>query len=169
LKTPTACAAALVEQVNVFRSEVERVWSGIDRHAGRALHQATAGLSALTRGVHRATISAVERSDARLSHRRQRVGAVAERAVERASNRLTTAAAGLRRVPARLDSEARQLEAIAARTRLLDPIHTLSRGWSITRTPHGGVVRDARDLAEGSTIVTTFAHGTSTSRVEEIT
>ena len=37
LKTPTACAAALVEHVNAFQAEVERVWATIDRHANRAL------------------------------------------------------------------------------------------------------------------------------------
>lgn len=169
LKTPTACAAALVEHVNAFRSEVERAWSGIERHASRAVRDATRQLSGVAQGVRRATISAIERSDSRLTHRRERVAAIADRALERAANRLSTAEAGLRRVPARLDPEIRHLDALATRVRLLDPIHTLSRGWSITRAADGTIVRSADALAPGATIVTTFATGTARSRVEETT
>ena len=49
----------------------------------------------------------------------------------------------------------------------LDPAHTLARGWSITRTISGQIVRDAGDVAPGDTITTTFATGTARSRVEE--
>jgi exodeoxyribonuclease VII large subunit len=51
---------------------------------------------------------------------------------------------------------------------LLDPIHTLSRGWSITRAADGTIVRSADELAPGATIITTFAAGAARSRVEEI-
>lgn len=57
---------------------------------------------------------------------------------------------------------------MAARLRLLDPVHTLARGWSITRTADGRVVRNAADLAPDAVIHTTFAEGTARSRVEEI-
>jgi exodeoxyribonuclease VII large subunit len=118
--------------------------------------------------VRRATLSAIERSDTRLLHRRQRVAAAADRALERAADRLDTARAGVRRVPARLDPEVRHLDALATRLRLLDPIHTLSRGWSITRAADGTIVRSADELAPGATIITTFAAGAARSRVEEI-
>ena len=74
LKTPTACAAALVEHVNAFQSDVERVWSAIDRRAARVVREASTALVAIAHGVRRATVSAVERSDDRLGHRRQRLG-----------------------------------------------------------------------------------------------
>ncbi len=167
LKTPTACAAALVELVYAFQADVERVWSAIDRHANRALRDANASLATAAHGVRRATVSAVERSDDRLGHRRQRLGTAANRALERAADRLVTARASLGRVPARLEPELRHVEAVAARVRLLDPVHTMARGWSITRTSDGTVVRSADDLAPGSTITTTFARGSARSRVEE--
>jgi exodeoxyribonuclease VII large subunit len=167
LKTPTACAAALVEHVYAFRAEVERVWTAIDRHANRGLRDAGASLATIAHGVRRATVSAVERSDDRLAHRRQRVAAAADRALERSNDRLVTARASLSRVPARLEPELRHIEAVAARVRLLDPVHTMARGWSITRTTDGTVVRSADDLTPGSTITTTFARGSARSRVEE--
>lgn len=167
LKTPTACAAALVEHVNEFRAETERVWSAIDRHAMRALNEAGTSLATLAHGVRRATVSAVERSDDRLGHRRQRLAATAERALERSGDRLATARAALCRVPARLEPELRHLDAVAARVRLLDPVHTMARGWSITRAADGTIVRNAADLAAGAIITTTFATGSARSRVEE--
>jgi exodeoxyribonuclease VII large subunit len=167
LKTPTACAAALVEHVYAFRAEVERVWSAVDRHANRALTDANATLATIAHGLRRATVSAVERSDDRLGHRRQRLGSASKRAVERSTDRLTAARASLGRVPGRLEPELRHLDAVAARVRLLDPVHTMARGWSITRTDDGAVVRRAEDLAPGTTITTTFAHGSARSRVEE--
>ncbi|MEP7111704.1 MAG: exodeoxyribonuclease VII large subunit, partial [Ilumatobacteraceae bacterium] len=167
LKTPTACAAALVEHVFAFQSEVERVWTAIDLHATRALHGSTTALSTIAHGLRRATLSAVERSDDRLGHRRQRLRAAADRALERSTDRLVAAGNSLGRVPARLDPELRSINAIASRVRLLDPVHTMARGWSITRTIDGSVVRSADALDAGATIITTFAEGTARSRVEE--
>jgi exodeoxyribonuclease VII large subunit len=169
LKTPTACAAALVEHVYAFRTKVELVWSAIDRHANRALQDANTSLTALAHGVRRATVSGVERSDDRLAHRRQRLGAASDRALERAADRLDSARTSLGRVPARLEPELRHLDAVAARVRLLDPEHTMSRGWSITRDANGNIVRSADSLAAGATLITTFAKGSARSRVEETT
>ena len=167
LKTPTACAAALVEHVYAFRADVEQVWTAIDRHANQALHEANASLATLAHGIRRATVSAVERSDDHLGHRRQRLGAAAERTLERCTDRLDSARAALGRAPGRLEPELRHLDAVAARIRLLDPVHTMARGWSITRASDGTIVRDAADLAAGASIITTFARGSATSRVEE--
>jgi exodeoxyribonuclease VII large subunit len=167
LKTPTACAAALVEHVYAFQAEVERVWSAIDRHANRSLQQANASLTTIAHGLRRATVSAVERSDDRLGHRKQRLGAATYRALERSTDRLASARASLGRVPARLEPELRHIDAVASRVRLLDPVHTMARGWSITRTGDGAIVRSADSLAAGATIITTFAKGSARSRVEE--
>jgi exodeoxyribonuclease VII large subunit len=167
LKTPTACAAALVEHVYAFQSNVEQVWTAIDRHTNRALQEANASLTTIAHGIRRATVSGVERSDDRLGHRRQRLGAAAGRALERAGDRLDGAHASLVRVPARLEPELRHIDAVASRLRLLDPVHTMARGWSITRDSDGTIVRSADDLAAGATIITTFAKGTARSRVEE--
>jgi len=167
LKTPTACAAALVEHVNAFQAQVEQAWAQIDRRANRALLDAGGSLATIAHGIRRATVSAVERSDDRLGHRRHRLRAATDRALERCTDRVAVAGAALRRVPARLEPEVRHIDAVAARVRLLDPVHTMARGWSITRTGKGAIVRDAAALAPGDTITTTFAAGTARSRVEE--
>jgi exodeoxyribonuclease VII large subunit len=169
LKTPTACAAALVELVQGFQLETERVWDAIERQTADALTGASTTLAAIAYGIRRATVTAVDRSDDRLRHRDQRLHSLAARGIERANDRVHTARAALSRVPAQLANENRHVDAIAARVRSLDPVHTMARGWSITRTANGDVIRDAADVAAGTTIFTTFANGSARSLVEETT
>jgi exodeoxyribonuclease VII large subunit len=167
LKTPTACAAALVEHVLTFRQHTELAWSAIERLADRNLQAATTEVTDLAQGIRHRVVAAVDRADERLTNRVQRVRAGAGRVVDRADVQLQSAAAAVRRAPQRLDPELRHLDAVAERVRLLDPVNTMARGWSITRTATGRTVRAAQDLQPGDEIVTTFASGTARSRVEE--
>jgi exodeoxyribonuclease VII large subunit len=57
------------------------------------------------------------------------------------------------------------LDGIDAQVRALDPVRTLARGWSITRTADGRVVRSTTDVAAGDEVVTTLAAGRVTSTV----
>lgn len=169
LKTPTACAAALVERVQAFEARMEAGWEGVLRQAAQGLGAAQGEVAAAAGSIRHRVVAAVDRSTERLAHRAHRVGAGATRTVERAEARVAGAGAVLARTPARLDPEARHLDALAERVRLLDPATTMSRGWSITRTADGRTVRHAADLAPGDLILTTFADGTARSRVEETT
>ena len=57
----------------------------------------------------------------------------------------------------------------AARLEALSPLGVLSRGYSLTqRAADGRIVRTAAELAPGETIVTRFARGRATSRVERV-
>jgi exodeoxyribonuclease VII large subunit len=51
--------------------------------------------------------------------------------------------------------------------RALDPRRVLERGYTITRTADGRVVRTPSDTAVGDEIVTELAQGRITSRVED--
>ena len=82
---------------------------------------------------------------------------------------MRSAVSAIGRVPARLEPELRHLGAVAERLRLLDPANTLARGYSIARTATGTAVVDAGALHVGDVIVTTFAKGTATTRVQETT
>jgi exodeoxyribonuclease VII large subunit len=48
----------------------------------------------------------------------------------------------------------------------LDPARALARGWSITRTADGALVRHAASLHPGDRLVTTLVDGTAESRIE---
>jgi exodeoxyribonuclease VII large subunit len=68
-----------------------------------------------------------------------------------------------------LRSAAARLDVLAARTDAVDPVRTLARGWSITRTTAGTVVRRATDVAVGDELVTTLAEGSVTTTVTATT
>lgn len=147
-KTPTACAAALVERVQGFSAFAEEAWARISARAATRLDGAAHELARTSQSLRRQTVHAVDRSDERLSARSTRLAGAAARALERGE---------------------RRLELAEAHARLLDPVHTLARGWSITRTLDGGVVRSVQQLAPGTGIVTSFADGSARSTVEETT
>jgi exodeoxyribonuclease VII large subunit len=60
------------------------------------------------------------------------------------------------------------LDVLAARVDAADPARALARGWSLTRTADGRLVRRAGDLTAGQAIVTTFASGEARSTVTDI-
>ena len=72
-----------------------------------------------------------------------------------------TGTAALRRAESELSASATHVSA-------LDPGRALARGWSITRTATGSVVRRSTDVGPGDTLVTTLADGSVTSTVAPV-
>lgn len=62
-----------------------------------------------------------------------------------------------------------RLSALAAQLETLSPLNVLARGYSLTRTDDGRVVRDPADVQPGDRLTTRVAHGEIVSRVEETT
>jgi exodeoxyribonuclease VII large subunit len=186
--TPTACAAAIVESALAATARAEAAWIGILRTVGRLLdddgqavthhaahvvrgvrgrllvesHRADAATARLGRSTPAALLRArtlVERRAARADAATRAHFRVHARSLELLTARLgPTATAALRRSASQLASTESQLSA-------LDPARALERGWSITRTATGSVVRRRDDVGPGDTIVTTLADGTVTSTV----
>lgn len=168
LKTPTACAAALVEVVQAFVADTEDAWAAIRHRAEAVVAAAGTAVDTVAHGVRLQVSHAIARSDRTLASRAAAVRNKVRSNLDRSAMRLDRGADRLRRLPERLDSRVLSIDAAAERLRLLDPATTMARGWSITRTADGRTVRDATRLAPGDTLVTTFAKGTATSRVEEV-
>jgi exodeoxyribonuclease VII large subunit len=167
LKTPTACAVALVELVREHVDACEQAWQSVEERLHIHLQRADARVGAAARGVAGHTIAAVTRSADRLDHRCERLTGCAERHLVSAVDRMSSASIRLaRRSPAAITAADRRLDELAMRARFLDPVHVLARGWTITRDEHGAVVRDPFSLAPGAVLTTQFANGTATSRVE---
>jgi exodeoxyribonuclease VII large subunit len=146
LKTPTACAAWLVERVRAWLVDLDDTWASI---ADRAL-------------VH------LDRADARVDRAARRAVVSSRRGLDRADQRHQDLAAEIvRRVPRTLDRAEARLAQAAARVNAYDPARTLARGWSITRTGAGDLVRSPADAPAGTVLVTTVAEGELTSRTEE--
>lgn len=145
-KTPTACAAGIVDRVREYVENTEESWSQIARMSTERLSQANVDLVEMSHLLAGRVRNAITRAEERLAHRGERLEAIARHVLERAD---TT------------------IESRAERLRLLDPQRIMERGWSITRRPDGRVVRSAADVATGDPIVNQFADGTVTSIVEE--
>ena len=143
-KTPTACAETLVQIAMAMVQRSEEAWSGI---AGIVTDVLDAERTRLSSHARRAALGA----RSRLTVESHRLGSFTER-IDRATT------AGLRAASARLDI-------LSARTDAVDPARTLARGWSITRTTTGTVVRRAADVAVGDVLVTTLAEGSVTTTV----
>ena len=148
MKTPTACAAALVEQVRAFVDAVDGLRAAISDRAR----------------------SVVDRADDRLVGVVRQTTAVATAALNRHDDRLANLVSRIRRGPlASLDHQAERIDTVVARVRGLDPARILTRGWSITRRDDGTLVRSVDDVSVGDPLVTTLAGGEVTSTVNAVT
>jgi exodeoxyribonuclease VII large subunit len=63
---------------------------------------------------------------------------------------------------------ARALDGVEARVRALDPRRVLERGYTITRTADGTIVRAAVAVSSGDVVVTETGDGKVQSRVEGV-
>jgi exodeoxyribonuclease VII large subunit len=146
-KTPTACAEALIDIAMEIVNRSEVAWADI------------AEIATTTIDTERERLASYARHAA--------IGARTRLSVER--HRLSTTTARLTRtIDTTTKSEKQSLDLFAARLSAVDPVRTLARGWSITRTASGTVVRRASEVSPGDTLVTTVADGTITSTATEI-
>jgi exodeoxyribonuclease VII large subunit len=169
-KTPTACAVALVESVRTARLAAEGRWAAVVDRAAEQLEVHRRRHAVRARAISARSVGALDAAATALDQRRQRIvrdcshvlRAAGER-VERASDRLAPTATR------RLDTAAERLDLLAARVRAEDPVRLTERGWSITRTERGRVVRSASDVAPGDELLTTLADGVVRSTVDTVT
>jgi len=144
-KTPTAAAAWLAR-----RGEV----------AVEHLHGIATRLTVVVPGR-------LDRQEDRLAVRLDRVERAAVRRLERAETELGGSMAAVVTRATRSSERVRQrLDALESRVRALDPGRALARGWSVTRTLDGALVRDPSLVPAGTMIETQLAGGRLQSRVE---
>ena len=146
-KTPTACAAGVVQLVQEFVQSTEDAWSQISLTTSELLSDAERTLNETAQAVKSAVVLALNES----------------------AHALRAAADRVRRRPIEVLSLAtHSLKSASDRLRLLDPVNTMARGWSITRDANGKAIRGASALKQGQVITTSFADGDATSTVETI-
>jgi exonuclease VII large subunit len=74
-----------------------------------------------------------------------------------------------REIHRRLDADGDRVSSRRAVLGAYDPDRQLGRGWTLTRTADGRLVRSAAQLTEGDELVTTLADGEATSTVVRVT
>jgi exodeoxyribonuclease VII large subunit len=139
-KTPTACAAAIVDRVRAARERAESAWAATMAVATTQLAAATQRIDATSLRVSPARVEASLHAADRLL----------DRQLERAA----------RAVRATTDARRSRLELLEARAAAADPARLLARGWTLTRTADGRLVRSPADAPPGTELVTTLVDGT---------
>jgi exodeoxyribonuclease VII large subunit len=169
LKTPTACAGALIERVASYVNDTESAFEAIARRALSTADASERQLHDIGRRIAGRTGAAIERADERLTMRCTRLIATAPSVLSRSSERLDTASVRLLdRANTITDRERGRLEVCSARVTALDPAVQLARGWSITRDASGQVVRSTAELVAGDVLSTRLIDGEITSVVDTV-
>jgi exodeoxyribonuclease VII large subunit len=146
-KTPTACAAALVDRVRQYE----------------------AALASIGHRIASRTSMAARLAEQRVDHACSRLRREASTGLAMATSRAARADERLHQRPlAALRQSEQTLDASASRVRALDPALVLARGWSITRRPDGTLVRGVAGLRGGDDLITTVADGEVRSQVREV-
>jgi len=160
-RAPTPTAAA--ELVSPPRAELEEKLALLAARAAREMRRHLEYAAQALDGATRRLVHPGER----LRHARRllaqlvaRLAAAGARRLERERYRLHEQSPRLAAALARRLHEAgARLEVLGARLASLDPTAVLARGYSITRTADGRVLRDSANVAEGERLITTLARG----------
>ena len=191
LKTPTACAQYLIERVVDFdfalanrAGQLAAVALAlpqdqdklVSERAALLSHRVTESLNAASQsttiaagGLDRRVTRAIVRSEQRLVTAQGQV-------VTRSSSAVTSAHRWcdhhqdlLHERPGRMfRNEANRLDLLEARLSAVDPVQALRRGYSITTTSKGQLVRNADQVSVGAELTTRHATGTVISTVSVV-
>lgn len=166
-KTPTATAAGLVARVAAVDHALDERRGRIAQLADRRMAEAIERLEGRTMRIARAAQVAGSRADTHLNGVRDRLVAAAPRRLQRIADHLERRKDMLDgSAPRHLRRATERLDATEARVRAYDPARVLARGWSLTRTADGHLVRAPSTVTAGDTLITTLAGGRITSTVE---
>jgi exodeoxyribonuclease VII large subunit len=116
-----------------------------------------------------AVIALVEEFLGELSYSADQLRRVTESSLVKARSRINMSIERLITRPRiALERQALRVAMHTSAVRLLDPVTTMARGWSITRDADGKVVRSHSDVSPGEKITTLLADGSITSTVEGV-
>ena len=173
LRAPTPSAAA--ELVIQPKAAFEETIATLARHLGQALHTR---LLEMRNRLTRASGSYVFREPHNLLQRhRQRIdvlGKALTNELRNASRQRQQRVDELgMRLAHRVDLRARmsreKVDGLSARLQSLSPLAVLDRGYSITKSASGAVVKSIDDVKAGDAVVTVVARGSFESTVSKVT
>jgi exodeoxyribonuclease VII large subunit len=168
-KTPTAAAAAVVALLARALERAEAAWAGVVRRGTTLPAAATAALDRKAAAVQVAARLRLSGEAARLDGLGRRVDGRRQLGrLDRLDASLVTARSSVgRAVDRHLERAERDLAGWAAVAAAADPARALARGFSVTRTADGRLVRAPDEVAAGDGLVTTLAGGALRSTVAE--
>lgn len=166
VKTPTAAAALLIDNLCVVMNRIDNAGQSIYNKVGMLMQSERQRMLRLSQLIPTLFSVMSTREHARLEQLFQRMSAASLRGVAESRNRINLLESKLlMNTEKGMQTERHRLELLAQRLSALDPQVLLKRGYSIT-TLNGKAVLDGSVLKAGDEIETRFAKGTITSIVE---
>ncbi len=189
-RTPTACAAGLVAEVNRFLQRLDAVAGAIgnatrrrllrvdrdlaaagtraEQAALRRLRYAALATGRLEAAVDRAARRSLDQADAQTQSTARRVVAAGDHRVAQVDAALRLAQSRLSAADHALTRAAGRIRTVEATVAALDPARVLARGWTLTTRTDGRIVRDPASLEIGDGLVTVFESGRVRSTVDAV-
>ncbi len=169
LITPTACGEAIVTVVADYLAALSSRAAQVSSRGSACLEQAARFVSGSRAQLAAAARRELDEAHSNLLVARGRAVRSAVVTVERQQSGLSRRAARLQSAAERLMTSAEHLlSGQQARLDAFDPIQQLARGWSMTRTSDGRVLRSVLEAPVGSSIVTVLADGRLVSVVGQV-
>lgn len=166
VKTPTAAAAFLVDQLATTWRRIERAQETILNRIGERLRTEQLRLTGMAGRIPVMVLSVVGDEQLRLRRLQERLTSGVPARLQTMRHRIETlSAAVVPLVERRMMTERHRLELFEQRVKALDPALLLQRGYSIT-LKDGHAVRAAEELRPGDVIETKVEKGTIQSIVQ---
>jgi len=145
-KTPTACANALISNVQEFVDELSKLNQSICERTRSVIDQELRFQNETSLRLTKAVSSTLLRTEDKFNEIAKRVS---------------------RSAPMRLERQSERLTELEHRLRVLDPVNVLARGWSITRRSDGQLITKREQVQEGDVLITSVSNGTVSSTVSD--
>jgi len=159
VKTPTAAAALLVDNLRTVAARIEHAAQTVTRCAARRMDSERMRLERMASVVPALFDAIRTRQEARLDRMADIMNSALRRRIAEERHSLDETGRRCRTAVERIIvSERHRMAVMERRTEALDPVRLLDRGYSIT-LKDGKAVRDASSLKAGDTIETRMARG----------
>mgnify|MGYP002626417002 CR=1 FL=1 len=169
VKTPTAAAAFLIEHQAQLLAALQDYQSRITQLARLRVENERQRLMRLSTLLPRCFALVNERQLRRLEQVALRLGAAPRQRLLAAAPRVELLQTRLLQASQlRLQSARFRLQTLDTRLAALDPVLLLRRGYSLTYTPDGRLLRSVADIRAGDTLTTRLADGTLEATVHHI-
>lgn len=167
VKTPTAAAAFLIQHGADQLAALQSLSTAIRTRAAQRLQHQRERLQHLTVALPRVLALVAERQGRRLDSLNSRLTAAAQRHLLSCRHQVERQAARISQ-PVRLQLQAARgrCQLMANRLEALSPLNQLRRGYTLTFTPDGRLLRSSEGIQPGTRLTTRLPDGTITSVVE---
>lgn len=159
-KTPTACARKLIDLVAATHNETLTCFNDILSSAKQVLATKKADLNQFIYRIAQAPTQKLQQANIFLSSARTSLALNATQVLKTHKRDLVELQTGIVAQSRKfLTDKKSKLDFIESQIKLLDPQKFLSKGWSITHTENGELVKDPKDIAADTVIVTQVSKG----------